>query len=97
MKPAWRRETSIGHAEAASARLSRALAGPAGTNLASTAAVGGHCIPLGLTGGKGVATSIGQVIGTFPIYLPLDAAVALATSALPLKPRRGQPRRLHRP
>ena len=71
----------------AAARLGRVLAGPAGANLASTAAVGGHCFPLGRTGGKGVATSIGQVIGTFPVYLPLDAAVALATSALPLKQR----------
>ena len=71
----------------AAARLGRALAGDAGANLASTAAVGGHCFPLGRTGGKGVATSIGQVIGTFPVYLPLDAAVALTTSALPLKQR----------
>ena len=71
----------------AAARLGGALAGPAGANLASTAAVGGHCFPLGRTGGKGVATSIGQVIGTFPVYLPVDAAVAFATSALPLKQR----------
>jgi len=71
----------------AAARLGGALAGPAGANLASTTAVGGHCFPLGRTGGKGVATSIGQVIGTFPVYLPLDAVVALATSALPLKQR----------
>ena len=71
----------------AAARLGQALAGDAGANLASTAAVGGHCFPLGRTGGKGVATSIGQVIGTFPVYLPLDAAVALATSVMPLKQR----------
>ena len=71
----------------AAARLGGALAGPAGANLASTAAVGGHCFPLGRTGGKGVATSIGQVIGTFPVYLPLDAAVAFATSGLPPKQR----------
>ena len=70
-------------------RPSAGYEGDAGANLASTAAVvGGHCFPLGRTGGKGVATSIGQVIGTFPVYLPLDAAVALATSALlPLKQR----------
>ena len=37
----------------AAARLGRALAGDAGANLASTAAVGGHCYPLGRTGGKG--------------------------------------------
>ena len=69
----------------AAARLGRKLAGPAGANLASTAAVTGHCFPPGRSGGKGVATSIGQVIGTFPVYLPLDAAIALATAALPLK------------
>ncbi len=71
----------------AAARLGRALAGDAGANLASTAAVGGHCFPLGRTGGKGVATSVGQVIGTFPVYLPLDAAVALGTSVLPVSQR----------
>ena len=71
----------------AAARLGRALAGDAGANLASTAAVAGHCFPLGRTGGKGVATSIGQVIGTFPAYLPLDAAMAFATSAMPVKQR----------
>ncbi len=69
----------------AAARLGRTLAGPAGANLASTAAVTGHCFPPGRTGGKGVATSVGQVLGTFPVYLPLDAAIALATAALPLK------------
>ena len=69
----------------AAALLGRTLAGPAGANLASTAAVAGHCFPLGRSGGKGVATSVGQVIGTFPVYLPLDAAIALATASLPLK------------
>lgn len=68
----------------AAARVGRALAGPAGANLASTAAVAGHCFPPRRRGGKGVATSVGQVVGTFPMYLPIDIAVAAATSALPV-------------
>lgn len=67
----------------AAASAGRALAGPAGANLASSAAVAGHCYPLGRSGGKGVSTSIGQVIGTFPVYLPLDIAVGVATAAMP--------------
>jgi glycerol-3-phosphate acyltransferase PlsY len=67
----------------AAASVGRALAGPVGANLAATAAVGGHCYPIGRTGGKGVSTSIGQVIGTFPVYLPLDLAVGIATAAVP--------------
>ncbi|MEZ5247061.1 MAG: glycerol-3-phosphate acyltransferase [Acidimicrobiales bacterium] len=68
---------------AAAARVGRRLAGPAGANAAATAAVVGHCFPVGRRGGKGVATSIGQVVGTFPSYLPVDMAVAGATSMLP--------------
>lgn len=63
--------------------VGRSLAGPLGANLASTAAVGGHCYPLGRSGGKGVSTSIGQVIGTFPVYFPFDIAVGVATAAMP--------------
>jgi glycerol-3-phosphate acyltransferase PlsY len=65
------------------AAVGRRAAGSLGANLASTAAVIGHCYPVGRSGGKGVSTSIGQVIGTFPAYLPLDVAVGLATAALP--------------
>ncbi len=43
----------------------------------------GHCHPLGRTGGKGVATSLGQVAATFPVYLPVDIGVGVATSAVP--------------
>ncbi len=68
---------------ALAARVGGRLAGPAGANLASSAAVSGHCFPFGRTGGKGVAASIGQVVGTFPSYLPVDIGVAIATSALP--------------
>jgi glycerol-3-phosphate acyltransferase PlsY len=67
----------------AAARIGHRIAGPAGANIAATAAVVGHCFPVGRTGGKGVATSVGQVIGTFPAYLPIDIGVAVATSALP--------------
>ncbi len=66
--------------------IGRLLAGPVGANLASAAAVTGHCYPVlpkGRTGGKGVSTSIGQVIATFPRYLPADIAVGIATAALP--------------
>jgi glycerol-3-phosphate acyltransferase PlsY len=68
---------------AAAAALGRRIAGSDGANAAATAAVIGHCHPIGRRGGKGVATSIGQVIGTVPAYLPLDAAVAFGTTKLP--------------
>lgn len=68
---------------AAAARAGARVGGPAGANLAATAAVVGHCFPIGRPGGKGVATSIGQVIGTFPAYLPIDVGVAVGISALP--------------
>jgi acyl-phosphate glycerol 3-phosphate acyltransferase len=67
----------------AAARIGHRLGGPSGANLAATAAVVGHCFPVGRAGGKGVATSIGQVVGTFPAYLPIDIGVAVGTSALP--------------
>lgn len=68
---------------ATAAVVGRRIAGSDGANVAATAAVIGHCHPIGRRGGKGVATSIGQVIGTVPAYLPLDAAVAYGTTKLP--------------
>lgn len=68
---------------AAAAAAGRRVAGSDGANVAATAAVIGHCHPIGRRGGKGVATSVGQVIGTVPAYLPLDAAVAFGTAKLP--------------
>lgn len=61
------------------------LLGPQGRHLGSVAAVVGHCHPVwsGFRGGKGVATSVGQVAMTFPAYTPIDAAVAVATAAVP--------------
>ena len=62
-----------------------ALAGPTGAHLAGTAAVAGHCYPVwnDFDGGKGVATSVGQCLATFPAYFPIDAAVAGITAAIP--------------
>ncbi len=65
------------------ARIGRRIDGPHGADVAATAAVVGHCHPVGRPGGKGVAASIGQVIGTVPAYLPLDAATAVVTAKLP--------------
>jgi acyl phosphate:glycerol-3-phosphate acyltransferase len=60
------------------------LAGPAGANVAGTAAVVGHCYPVwkGFRGGKGVAVSAGQCLVTFPAYFPLDLAVAWVVGRL---------------
>lgn len=68
---------------AIAARIGRRVAGEHGADVAATLAVIGHCHPVGRPGGKGVAASIGQVIGTVPTYLPLDAAAAYATTKLP--------------
>lgn len=70
---------------AAAGRAGFALAGPLGAQVASTSAVVGHCHPVwsGFRGGKGVATSVGQVLSTLPAYFPFDAAVAVATAASP--------------
>lgn len=61
------------------------LAGPTGAHLAGTASVAGHCYPVmnGFKGGKGVATSVGQCLATFPAYFPIDVGVAAATAAVP--------------
>lgn len=67
----------------AAARIGRRLGGAHGADLAATMAVVGHCHPVARAGGKGVAASIGQVIGTVPAYLPLDAATAYVTTTLP--------------
>lgn len=62
-----------------------AIAGPVGAHVGGTAAVVGHCFPVwnGFRGGKGVATSIGQCLATFPAYFPVDMAVGVATAAMP--------------
>ena len=69
----------------AACAVAGALAGPTGAHLAGTAAVAGHCYPVtnGFRGGKGVATSVGQCLATFPAYFPIDVGVAVATAAVP--------------
>lgn len=69
--------------------LAWALAGPQAANFAGAAAVAGHCYPVwsGFRGGKGVACSVGQCIVTFPVYFPVDLAVALASSRAAFRAR----------
>jgi glycerol-3-phosphate acyltransferase PlsY len=70
---------------AAACGFGAAIAGPVGAHVAGTAAVAGHCYPVwnGFRGGKGVATSVGQCLATFPVYVPIDAAIGVATVAMP--------------
>lgn len=65
--------------------LGRRTGGDVGAHVAGVAAVAGHCYPLwtGLRGGKGVATSLGQCVYTFPVYAPLDVAIAVTVAHLP--------------
>jgi acyl phosphate:glycerol-3-phosphate acyltransferase len=67
----------------------RRSAGDLGAHLAGVAAVAGHCYPLWTRfhGGKGVATSFGQCLYTFPAYAPLDVAVATTVARIPGVPR----------
>lgn len=68
---------------AAACAWARRLLGDTGAHVAGTAAVVGHCFPVwaGFRGGKGVAVSMGQCLATFPVYVPVDLAVAAATVA----------------
>lgn len=70
---------------AAAATAGRRLAGGTGAHVAATAAVAGHCYPAnkGFRGGKGVATSVGQCVVTFPAYFFPDLALAAVTASLP--------------
>lgn len=70
---------------AAACAVGALVAGPVGAHLAGTSSVIGHCYPVwnGFRGGKGVATSVGQCLATFPAYFPIDAAVAVITVANP--------------
>ncbi len=64
--------------------LGRHLAGSAGAHVAGVAAVTGHCYPVWSgfrDGGKGVATSVGQCLATFPVYAPVDWAIGVASAA----------------
>jgi acyl phosphate:glycerol-3-phosphate acyltransferase len=63
----------------------RRRAGDVGAHVAGAAAVAGHCYPLWsrFRGGKGVATSLGQCVYTFPACAPVDVALALAVARVP--------------
>lgn len=63
----------------------RRSAGDLGAHLAGVAAVAGHCYPLWtrLRGGRGVATSFGQCVYTFPAYAPVDVAIATTIARTP--------------
>src|SRR5918992_1190689 len=65
----------------------RAAAGDVGAHVGGVAAVVGHCYPLwsGFRGGKGVATSFGQCLYTFPAAAPLDLALGIGTARLPVR------------
>lgn len=79
----------VGKGAAASA-VGRRLAGGNGAHAAGVAAVVGHCYPVwsGFRGGKGVATSAGQCVMTFPAWSVADLGVAAATAASPRWRRR---------
>jgi glycerol-3-phosphate acyltransferase PlsY len=70
---------------AAGSVAGRRLAGGAGAHVAGVGAVVGHCLPVwsGGRGGKGVATSVGQCVATFPAWSVLDLLVAGAVAASP--------------
>ena len=70
---------------AAACTAGRRLAGDTGAHVSGTAAVVGHCFPVwnGFRGGKGVATSAGQCLATFPAYTAIDLGVAAATASSP--------------
>ena len=63
----------------------RRSAGDLGAHAAGVAAVVGHCYPVWTRrrGGKGVATSFGQCLYTFPAYAPLDIALATTVAQVP--------------
>ena len=65
--------------------LGNAVAGDAGAHVGGVAAVAGHCYPPrnGFQGGKGVATSFGQCLYTFPAIAPVDLALAMGVARVP--------------
>jgi glycerol-3-phosphate acyltransferase PlsY len=69
----------------AACRWGRHSAGDLGAHVAGVAAVLGHCYPLWtrFRGGKGVATSFGQCVYTFPAYAPVDVALAMSVARAP--------------
>ena len=66
-------------------RVGRRRASGSGAHVAGVAAVAGHCYPVWtrFRGGKGVATSFGQCISTFPAWAPLDLAMGMGIARIP--------------
>ncbi len=69
----------------AACAVGKAVAGDDGAHAAGVGAVAGHCYPVtqGFRGGKGIATSFGQCLATFPAFAPLDAAAAVYVGRIP--------------
>ena len=69
----------------------RAVAGDLGAHVAGVGAVVGHCYPASndFDGGKGLATSFGQCLYTFPVAAPLDLGLALGVGQDSWSPARG--------
>jgi glycerol-3-phosphate acyltransferase PlsY len=67
------------------------VAGDLGAHVAGTAAVLGHCYPVwsGFRGGKGLATTFGQGLFTFPAGAPAQLGLALGVARVPGLPRAG--------
>jgi glycerol-3-phosphate acyltransferase PlsY len=61
------------------------LAGDLGAHVAGVGAVVGHCYPAwsDFDGGKGLATSFGQGLYTFPVGAPADLALAIGVARIP--------------
>ena len=75
-------DVAKGYAACAGGRL---LAGDLGAHVAGTAAVLGHCYPVwaAFRGGKGLATSFGQCLYTFPVAAPVELGVAVGFARIP--------------
>ncbi len=75
-------DVAKGYAACACGRLA---GGDLGAHVAGVAAVAGHCYPVWtrFAGGKGVATSFGQCLYTFPAFAPLQMATAVAATRIP--------------
>ena len=58
--------------------VGRAVGGDAGAYFAATMSIAGHIFPVWsrFRGGIGVATSAGACLAVFPLYFPIDVAVA---------------------
>jgi acyl-phosphate glycerol 3-phosphate acyltransferase len=63
----------------------KSLAGDLGSHVAGFGAVLGHCYPAGrgFDGGKGLATTFGQSLHTFPVAAPIELGLAIGVARIP--------------